>query len=75
MQEHFFEYLRGALEMSDTLLTEHSDVSDANAQTHLQALREALAPLESLSDDVTVPDGLAVRTCQRIRGMRQENFE
>ena len=75
MQEKFFVYLRGALEMSDTLFGEHSAASDADAQRHLDALREAIAPLALLREDVTVPDGLAFHTCQRVLSVRQERIE
>lgn len=75
MQETFSNELYGALEIAEALLTEQSVDRGASTPAHLKVLREALRPLDLLHEDVIEPSGLAVRTCLRIRGVRQETVE
>jgi hypothetical protein len=67
MQDTFSIDLYGALEMADALFTEQSVASGESLPRHVELLCEALRPLELLYDDVIEPDGLAFRTCLRIR--------
>ena len=67
MQEKLLEYLIGVLEIEETTALEQALTGDAELQTDLELLRLALAPLASLRRDVDAPEGLAVRTCLRIR--------
>jgi hypothetical protein len=70
MKEQLLGYLLGALEVEETVFVEQSLVGDAEAQGHLELLRLALAPLEPLRQEVNAPEGLASRTCQRVREVR-----
>jgi hypothetical protein len=75
MHESFSLDLHGALNVSDALFPEQSATSGECTPRHLEALREALRPLHLLRGDAIEPDGLASRTCLRIRCMRQVNPE
>jgi anti-sigma-K factor RskA len=69
MKEQLLGYLLGALEVEETLFVEQLLVSDAEAQSHLELLRLALAPLDPLRQEVNAPDG-PPWCCQRVREVR-----
>jgi hypothetical protein len=75
MQEIPSIELYGALEIVDALFTEQSVASGESTPRHLEALHEALRPLELLRQDAVEPDGLAFRTCLRLRELRQKHFD
>jgi len=70
MQDKLVGYLLGALEIEEILFVEQALASDAEARHHLELLRLALAPLEPIRQEANVPEGLAQRTCLRIREVR-----
>jgi hypothetical protein len=75
MQDTFSIDLYGALEIADALFTEQSVASSESGLGQREVLREALQPLELLHQDAVEPDGLAFRTCLRIRELRQQHFD
>jgi anti-sigma-K factor RskA len=71
MHDKLVGYLLGSLdseEVSDVekLLAENSEI-----RRDLETLRRALDPLEGDRQHVDAPEGLASRTCQQIRELRQ----
>lgn len=75
MQETFSNELYTSLQIADELFTELSMERGTSTPGHSEVLREALRPLDLLHKDVAEPNGLAVRTCLRIRDLRQETIE
>jgi hypothetical protein len=61
----------GVLDGGEATAINEALAADVELQGQLYLLRLALAPLEPLRHDVDAPQGLAVRTCVRIREIRQ----
>jgi hypothetical protein len=70
MQDQLLEYAIGVLDDEETAVISEVLAADRELQSQLCLLRLALAPLEPLRHEVHVPNGLAVRTCVRIREIR-----
>ncbi|MBI3468419.1 MAG: hypothetical protein HY000_35910 [Planctomycetes bacterium] len=71
MRDKLVEYLLGSLEIEETVRVDQALRIDFEMRSQLEVLSLALAPLEALRKDVDAPDGLASRTCQRLRAARQ----
>jgi hypothetical protein len=71
MQDKLLEYVIGLLDGEEAASVNEILAGDAGLQSELHLLRLGLAPLEPLRQDVDAPQGLAVRTCVRIREIRQ----
>ncbi|MBI3461514.1 MAG: hypothetical protein HY000_00415 [Planctomycetes bacterium] len=73
MRDKLVEYLLGSLEIEETVRVDQALRIDFEIKSQLELLRLALAPLEAFRKEVDAPDGLASRTCQRLRDVRQSN--
>lgn len=71
MQDKLLGYLLGCLDGEEIPVVEQACASDAELARQLEILRQALDPLKSMPQPLNPPDGLAVRTCQQIRALRQ----
>jgi anti-sigma-K factor RskA len=69
MHDKLIGYLLDALEADEVQAIEQMLQTDAEARQQLEILRLGLAPLHGDSQDEAPPAGLAVRTCERIRGL------
>jgi len=67
MHNELIGYLLGALDASEHLAIDQHLESSAEARLQLEILRRCLLPLEIAFEECAVPDGLARRTCLRIR--------
>ena len=67
VRERLLEYLLGAMEAEEVTLIEQTLAADGDARGELELLQMAIARLEPLCQQADAPDGLARRTCQRIR--------
>ena len=71
MQDDLIGYLLGCLEVEEITLVEQTVAVDGDVRSQLELLRVALLPLKDLRDDgCSCPDGLALRTCEKIRQLR-----
>ena len=75
MHDNLLGYLLGALDSEETAHVEQSLMSDEAIGCRLALLRRALQPLECAPEPTSPPEGLAERTCQRIREARQSPFQ
>jgi prepilin-type processing-associated H-X9-DG protein len=66
MQEHFLGYLLNALDTVTHRRVEKYLDAHPECEPHLEALRQALQPLEWDRDEEDPPPGLALRTLQRV---------
>lgn len=71
MQDQLVGYLIGALQVEEMTLVEQTLSADAEVRQQLEILRLALAPLETAHDSGEPPQGLAQRTCLRLRELRR----
>ena len=71
MHDNLLGYLLGALDSEETAHIEQTLISDEAISSRLALLRRALQPLECAPEPTDPPEGLAERTCQRIRDVRQ----
>jgi anti-sigma-K factor RskA len=70
MQDKIIGYLLGALEVEETTYVEEVLKTDTEARRQLEVLRIGLVPFEGDREHVEAPARLAIRTCQRIREVR-----
>lgn len=75
MQDKLLGYLLGALDSDETTHVEQTLVRDEAVGCRLAVLRRALLPLQCAPEPTSPPAGLAERTCQRIREVRQSPFQ
>jgi anti-sigma-K factor RskA len=73
VQHDLIGYLLGCLGVEEITLVEQTIAADGAVRSQLELLRVALLPLESLRhDSCACPDGLALRTCEKVRQLRSE---
>lgn len=70
MQDKLIGYLLGALEVEETTCVEDVLQANTEARRQLEVLRIGLVPFDGDREDVDAPARLAIRTCQRIREVR-----
>jgi anti-sigma-K factor RskA len=70
MHDKLIGYLLGALQVEETVYVEQILDVDAEVRRQFEILQMGLAPLEADRKHVEAPARLAVRTCQRIREVR-----
>ena len=73
MQDKLIGYLLGALEVEETTSVEGVLDVDLEARRQLEILRSGLVPFSGDCKHVEAPGGLATRTCQRIREVRDNH--
>jgi hypothetical protein len=69
MQHQLIGYLLQALDADEVADVERALSTCAETQRQMQILSRALEPLSALSDDIVIPVGLSVRTCECIRSI------
>jgi len=72
MQDNLVGYLLDALNVEETTLVERLLATDDKVLVQLETLRLALAPLETDREQVDAPQGLAARTCRKVRELQNE---
>ena len=72
MHDLLVGYVLNALDGEERECIERILEGDANACRLLDALRHCLLPLQGDCENCEAPQGLAVRTCERIRVIRIE---
>ncbi len=72
MQANLIGYLLNALEEDEIRLVEQILEADESAREQLAILRLAFLPLGGDKGHAEPPEALGDRTCDRLRGLRQE---
>lgn len=72
MNDDLLGYVLELLEDHEAEAVRSTAETHAVAQTHIEALRRHLTIFEVSRETIAAPDGLAHRTCQRVRAFIAE---
>lgn len=67
MHDDLIGYVLGLLEAEEELTIGRLVETDAEVRTHIEILRHGLTVFEAAREHHNAPEGLALRTCQRLR--------
>ena len=67
MHDDLIGYVLGLLEVEEELQIDELVEADVEVRTHIEILRRGLTVFEAAREPHIAPEGLALRTCQRLR--------